>query len=106
MSNIIKTDGEISPTTKFRMLNGKCERFKDNVGRVFNAVAYMVIEDNDNYILFIETDDGDILATNSKTILRTFSAMVDCFPLPIKSIEIISGRSKNGREYYDLDFQN
>ena len=106
MANIIKTDGEISPITKFRMLNGKCERFKDNVGRVFNAIAYMVIEDEVNYILFIETDDGDILATNSKTILRTFSAMTDCFPLPIKSIEIISGRSKNGREYYDLDFHN
>ena len=104
MVNIVKTEGEISGTTKYNMLNGKCERFKDNVGRVFTAVAYMVIEDEDQYILFILTEDGDILATNSKTILRTFSVMVECFPLPIKRIEIKSGRSKNGREYFDCDF--
>lgn len=87
---------------------GNLGRMKDNIGRTLDIVGYMRYEDTDSDgkvrdLLAIITGDGDIVATNSETMIRTFDAIIEQFPLPINDVQIYSNTSKNGREY--LNFQ-
>ena len=81
---------------------------KDCDGRTFDVVDYILYADADRRsgeereLLALVTNDGDILCTNSATVISTFKDIRDQFALPVENVQIVSGQSKNGRTYYDL----
>ena len=106
---IKSTSENITDRQAFQITHGgNLGRMKDNIGRTLDIVGYVRYEDTDSDgkvrdLLAIITGDGDIVATNSGTLIRTFDAMIEQFPLPINDVQIYSNTSKNGREY--LNFQ-
>lgn len=81
---------------------------KDCDGRTFDVVEYILYADTDRKtgdareLLAIVTNDGDILCTNSATVISTFRDIREQFALPVENVQIMSGVSKNGRTFYDL----
>lgn len=111
---IIEKSGNYDSVAMFRMLNGKCDTLKNHVGEVFNVIGYVSCEtDDEKTILYIATENPDtsvreILATNSGTVKRTFAAMIISFGMPdetnpINNVVVTSGKSRNGRDFIDLD---
>ena len=107
---IISKSDNISERQLFQLTEGgTSSKLKDSVGRQFDAVGYVHYTDSDRKngeereMLIIITADGDSLATNSSTVIRTFKKMLDCVPLPISDIEITSDiNQKTGREFLNL----
>lgn len=106
--NIKFRSAGISDRQAFQITKGgNLGRMKDNVGRTFTIQDYIRYEDEDSDgktrdLLAIVTSDGDIIATNSSTVLRTFDALVEQFPLPIEDVQIYSDTAKSGREYLNI----
>lgn len=53
-------------------------------------------------ILSIATKDGEYIATNSIVVIRSFDEMAEVFGNEIPPIQIITGKSKNNRTYYNI----
>lgn len=113
MAVIVKSEG-ITPETMFRMMNGKTDGLKTAVGDTFDIIECAEIEQTDINgepvtVVFIVTDDGRVMGSNSATVRRTFEALVESFGLPspfapYKNMTVIQKNSKKGRTYLDLDF--
>jgi len=113
MAIIVKSEG-ITPETMFHMMNGKTDGLKTAVGDTFDIVECAEIEQTDINgepvtVVFVVTDDGRVLGSNSATVRRTFEALVESFGLPspfapYKNMTVIQKKSKNDRTYLDLDF--
>lgn len=106
---IISKSERLSERQIFQLTkSGNLAKVKDNVGRRFDIVDYVLYTDvntktgEEIELLAVITDDGDALATNSKTVIRSFKDMIDVFPLPITDVEIVSSVSKNGRDFYNI----
>ena len=107
---IIKCSDGITERQAFQITKGgNLARMKDNVGRRFDIVDYIRYEDErgddekEQQLLAIVTAEGDVLSTNSGTIIRTFDAMIEQFELPITDVEIYSQTNpKNGRTYLNI----
>lgn len=103
--------GEFTQVQVFKMLNGKYPKISRNVGVTFNCVGFLdTIPENDEEmpVLYLASDTGEIFATTSDTVRKTFNAMRASFgdptkENPISNIVILEGESKNGRRYIDLD---
>lgn len=85
-------------------MNPKTQKMKDAKGTVLEIAAWCVYIDtdkdgNDRQVLSILTPEREIYATNSATFMDDFDKMVDIFGAELTAIEVISGMSKNGREY-------
>lgn len=86
-------------------MSPKIGRMKDAKGSKVDVAAWCIYEDADKdgetrQVLSIATPEDEVLATNSTTFMADFLSMVDLFgPGGVDRIEIISGMSKNGREY-------
>lgn len=107
---VISKSGTFDKVDEFRMMNGKCDKMKDNVGCVIDCVGYMLAktDDGEREILYVIADNGLILASNSDTVKRTFKLMCDTFgnptqENPIRGITVTSATSSHGREFLDLD---
>ena len=108
---IISKSGEFTPVEMFKMLNGKSPKMSRNVGVVFDCVGYLeTAPDNEDEqsVLYVAADNGEIYATTSDTVRKTFRAMLDSFgeptkDTPIKNVTILEGESRNGRKFIDLD---
>lgn len=108
---IIAKSGEFSQVEMFKMLNGKSPKISRNVGVVFDCVGFLETSPDDDDsapVLYIAADNGEIYATTSDTVRKTFMAMRMSFgdptkENPIKNVVILEGESKNGRKYIDLD---
>ena len=106
---VIMQSGGLDERAVFNITHGKnLSKVSDNLGRVFDVSEYIVYADTDRQtgterqVLAMVTEDGDILSSNSATVIRTFLDMVDVLKMPINGVEITSGQSKSGRTYYDL----
>lgn len=88
-------------------------RMQDIKGNSISVCKWAIYEDEKTdkdgavtttEILSIMDDDGEVYATNSPTFIRSF---MECFNLcemyncTIDSVQVATGRSKNGREYID-----
>ena len=107
--NIIETSTGLNDRQIFNITQGKeVQKLKDNDGRQFDIVEYIIYEDADaktgemRELLAFMTDDGDIIGTNSPTVIKTFRAMKEQFKLPFTDIKIVSDVSKNGQTFYDI----
>lgn len=110
---IIQSEG-ITPEMKFRMMNGKTDGLKSAVGDTFDIVECAEVEQLDINeepvtVVFIVTDDGRMLGSNSPTVRRTFEALIESFGIPspetpYKNITVLEKKSKKGRTYLDIDF--
>lgn len=108
---IIEKSNGLTDRRLYKMTNGKdLIKVSDCDGKRFDITDYVIYEDANSStgevmeILAFATDSGEILCTNSSTVIRSFRAMLESFEtLPIVGVMVISGQSKNGRTYYDID---
>ena len=86
-------------------MSPKIGRMKDAKGSKLDVSAWVIYEDTDKdgearKVLAVCTPEQEVFATNSTTFMDDFLAMVDLFGAGgVDRIEVISGMSKNGREY-------
>ena len=111
---IVNKSGEFNARQAFRMLNGKSPKISKSVGVTFNCVGFVETKPDETDdekavpVLYLLADDGEIYATTSNTVRRTFNAMRMSFGDPTKEnpiygILIVDGESRNGRKFIDLD---
>lgn len=106
---IVKSSPELSPVDIYKLtMNPNATKMKEVAGQRLEIAAFAVYEDVDkktgelHNILAIQTPEGDVIATNSRTFIDEFTKMVDffgCYDMQVKAIEVITGTSKNGRDY-------
>lgn len=108
---IIEKSSGLTDRQVFTITHGNnLVKLSDNDGRQFDVVEYILYSDADpktgeeRELLALVTNDGDILSTNSATVIRTFRDMLESFTMPLTDIVIESGTSKNGRTFYDIRF--
>ena len=109
MQIIRKSDG-LNERQLFQLTQGGATaKIKDSEGRQFDAAEYVYYIDKDKKtkedreMLVIVTSNGDSIATNSATVINSFMAMLDMFPLPIADIKIIKDTNpKTEREYFNI----
>lgn len=90
-------------------------RARDCQGARVGVAAWLLYDDErtDNNgevkstrVLSIMDKDGDCMATNSSTFIRSFFecvAMCDEYGVPLSEIFVREGTSKNGRTYIDCE---
>lgn len=108
---IIEKSNGLTDRKLFKMTQGKgLTKVSDCDGRQFDIVDYVIYTDSNSRtgeeqeLLAFSTETGEILSTNSATVIRSFRAMIEAFEtLPITGVCVLSGQSKNGRTYYDID---
>lgn len=108
---IVNKSGEFTAVEMFKMLNGKYPKISRNVGVTFNCVGFLETSpdsDDEQPVLYIAADNGEIYATTSDTVRKTFNAMRMSFgdptkENPINNVVILEGESRNGRKFIDLD---
>lgn len=113
MMNIIYKSRDFDNREMYAMtMNAGIEKMSNHAGEVINIVDAVVYEDETTKgdmtkILSVRTSDGDILATNSPTVIRTFERMTTCFnnQFPLENVVIKPGISKGGRNFIDLALQ-
>lgn len=103
-----KIYGEIDKVTLFRMTQGAGNRnLKDlEDGQRFDVEAAALINDGSDeeskQVLFFVSDKG-IISTTSPTAIKTYLTAVDFFESHKLILVKISGKSKGGRSYVNLD---
>lgn len=108
---IIENSNGLSKRALYKMTQGKdLHKISDCEGLEFDITEYVIYTDTntrtgeEQELLAFMTDKGEILSTNSSTVIRSFRAMIEAFEeLPITGVRVISGQSKSGRTYYDID---
>ena len=112
MAKIIEKSANLDARQTFKMMTGSdLTKISDCNGREFDIDAYVIYSDlnqrsgEEQEILTFATSDGDVICTNSGTVIRKFRTMLESFELPIRDVIVISGTSKGGRTYYDLDLK-
>ena len=81
-------------------MSPEIQKFSDHVGESINVESIIVREEGEKTITSIESDTGIVYATNSPTVANSIERAVDMGI--IKGLTIISGRSRNGRNYIDV----
>lgn len=103
--NIVKTNKELDKKDIYKMtLSPSIKRMRDCVGSVIPVINYCIYTDkksdgDEMTILSIMDEDGVCFATNSPTFHRDFERIVDIMGDESFEIEVISGTSKNGRDF-------
>ena len=109
MNIIMQSDG-LTKKQIFNITNGASNKLSTYDGVVMTIVEYILYEDKnqqgqDQKLLAIVTEEGDIMTTNSATVIRSFESMIEQgFELPITDVQIVSRTTKNGRTNYDIKF--
>lgn len=107
MRNLITASKELNKKETYLMMNNQAtKKLRDAVGAQLEVTMWAKFEDVDDRdpdkrieILSIKTADGDYLATNSATFIKEFDKIVEIFGGELPDIVVISGTSKNNREY-------
>lgn len=109
MQIISKSEG-LNERQLFQLTQGGAScKVKESEGRTFDIVDYVYYIDKDKKtkedreMLVMVTADGDSIATNSATVITSFLAMLDVFPLPIADVQIVKDTNqKSGREFFNI----
>ena len=115
MAQIIKDSGNLSPEELYFLTKSPAvQKMTSKKGAQIGVSKWCVYEETDANnvpmeIMAILTPDGEMFATNSPTFIRDFGEMVDFFHgygKDVHTVEVISGTSKNGREFITCTFVN
>jgi len=108
---IKRTSGDLSKMAIYEMTKspdiGKLSAME---GQILEITDWILYEDVDSEgeareIFSCRTREGEALASNSATVVRTFNDILDCFePEEIHKIKVISGQSRNGRTFYSVRY--
>lgn len=114
--NIIKKSGELTIMEQYQLtMSPKIQRIKDNAGQRFDVAKWCVYEDVDKKsgstkeILSMMSPEGEVFATNSDTFKNDFENIISLLEGAgmagvVFSLEVITGKSKAGRDFYTCAF--
>ena len=106
MTTINRTSKELTKKEIYQMtMSPKIQKISDNKGVVIDVAAYCFYSDEKDDgksvdILSVMDADGSIYATNSTTFRDDFERICQIMDGEDFSIEVISGTSKAGREFF------
>lgn len=95
----------IDNATKYDLLRSpKIEKMANVKGQRLDVVAYIIREETQESgeivkICSVKTQDGDMYATNSKTFIREFEAVIECAGDQPFSLDVLDGVSRAGRHF-------
>ena len=105
MKNIIEKSRELSKQEIYLMtMNPKSDSVKNHVGERIDVAAWLIFEDVDkktgevHSVLSVLTPENEVFSTISPTFQSDFMDMAELFQNDF-AFEIISGKSKAGREF-------
>ena len=105
MKNIINKSRELTnEELYFLTMSPKADSMKNHVGERIDVSAWALFEDVDkktgevHAVLSVMTKENEVFATISQTFINDFMDMAELFHNDF-AIEVISGRSKAGREF-------
>ena len=105
MKNIINKSRELSnQELYFLTMSPKADSVKNHIGERFDVSAWLVFEDVDkktgevHSVLSVLTPENDVVSSVSPTFQSDFMDMAELFHNDF-SFEVISGKSKAGREF-------
>ena len=107
----IRSFENVTERQSFQITNGgNLDRMRDHVGQLITISGYVRYTDVDKdgkpfELMALVTSDGEVMGTNSPTAIRTFDAMIKQFKLPIEDVMIVSHKSKNNRDYLNLELK-
>lgn len=102
---IIATSGDnISKKDMFNMTQGSSNKMSDSVGEVIELAAWILYETEDSkgnpvIALSVQELNGLISSTISATFIKQFNAIREFMGDEPFNIKVVSGTSKNNREY-------
>lgn len=90
-------------------MSPEIQKISDVTGQVIEIAAWLKYADLDHtsgeeepkeqVILSLLSTDGESFATNSPTFIGDFDKMISLFEGDLQKVEVISGTSKNGRQF-------
>lgn len=105
MKNIVNKSRELSNQELYLLtMSPKASSMKNHVGERIEVSAWLVFEDVDKKsgevhdVLSVLTPENETFSTISKTFMSDFLDMADLFHNDF-AFEVISGKSKAGREF-------
>lgn len=105
MKNIIEKSRELTNQEIYLLsMSPKSDSVKNHVGERVDVFAWLLFEDVDkktgevHQVLSVLTPENEVLSTISPTFQADFMDMADLFHNDF-TFEIISGKSKAGREF-------
>lgn len=114
--NITKKSGELTIMEQYQLtMSPKIQRIKDCAGQRFDVGTWCFYEDIDKKsgdikeILSMMTPEGEVFATNSDTFKNDFKDILSLLESAgmagmLFSIEVITGKSKAGRDFFTCAF--
>lgn len=104
MKNIIEKSRELTDQELYLLtMSPKADSVKNHVGERFDVSAWLLFEDVDksgevHKVLSVLTSENEVVCTISPTFQSDFMDMAELFHNEF-AFEIISGKSKAGREF-------
>ena len=103
---------DLSRAEKAAVFFNQSANLKECSGQTIIVSAMVKYEDvnskGENITLMAFLTDDEVITTTSKTVMRSFERMVDGLEINMTEenvpIKIIEGVSKNGRTYYDVQY--
>lgn len=95
----------IDNATKYDLLRSpKIQKMAEVKGQRLDVVAYIIREETQDSgeittICSVKTADGDLYATNSKTFIREFEAVIECVGEEPFAVDVLDGVSRAGRHF-------
>ena len=109
--NIIEKSCEMKKSEIFRMTkDASIKKVSENIGLNVEVDKWLVYSENNSKgeevtVLSIMGKDGEVYATNSPTFRNQFYDIVEMLGEEmIDRIEIVSGTSKNGRDFVTCSY--
>lgn len=111
--NVVRDSGSMTPVQLYKMILAQnVGKMTDRKGEVVGCDHWVLYEDvnEDNVpqeILVLMDSAGERWATNSPTFIKDFVKAVDFFAaynIPVTKVSVISGKSKNNREFITCEF--
>lgn len=103
----------LDATTDYNLTtNPNCKKMRDAVGQTLTVKALALLEDvsvtDGEVVTFarVMTDDGDCYGTSSASFLKALTGawdFADRRECPIMALKVMTGHSKNGRDYLTCD---
>ncbi len=101
---ITQYPADLDKRTAYRLTRANAKKMIEAAGSVITPTAYVLYEEPDaksgeiKTVLTIEAD-GEIFGTVSSVFIREFVDAAEYFNGDVGSIRIITGETKNGREF-------
>ena len=111
--NVFYQSRDLDRKEKAAVFFNPSQNLKDCSGQSIIVSAVVKYEDENKKgdvvtLMAFLTDDGDVITTTSETVMRSFERMVDGLEIDLAEenipIKIVEGVSKNGRTYYDVQY--